>query len=109
MDGMKLYKNVQVARYGGISQVNWDDVSLDAELGFLAHYPGLKSLSLADNKLSQIQLAAALSQLERLDISENYVTDLTPLSSLERLTWLDGRENPVSNWQAVGEKTTVIK
>ena len=109
MDGMKLYKNVQVARYGGISQVNWDDVSLDAELGFLTHYPGLKSLSLADNKLSQIQPAAALSQLERLDISENYVTDLTPLSSLERLTWLDGRENPVSNWQAVGEKTTVIK
>lgn len=109
MDGMKLYKNVQVARYGGISQVNWDDVSLDAELGFLAHYPGLVSLSLADNKLSKIQPVAALSQLERLDISENYVTDVTPLSALERLTWLDGRENPVSNWQAVGEKTTVIK
>ncbi len=109
MDGVKLYKNVKADRYGGISMVNWDDVSLDAELGFLSHYPGLTSLSLADNKLSQIQPAAALPLLETLNISKNYVTDLTPLAGLEHLKKVDGRENPVSNWQAVGEKVTVIR
>ena len=109
MDGVKLYKNVKADRYGGISMVNWDDVTLDAELGFLSHYPGLTNLSLADNKLAQIQPVAALPLLETLDISKNYVTDLNPLAGLEHLKKVDGRENPVSNWQVVGEKVTVIR
>ena len=109
MDGVKLYKNVKADRYGGISMVNWDDVTLDAELGFLSHYPGLTDLSLADNKLAQIQPVAALPLLETLDISKNYVTDLNPLAGLEHLKKVGGRENPVSNWQVVGEKVTVIR
>lgn len=109
MNGVKLYKNVKADRYGGISMVNWDDVALDAELGFLSHYPGLTDLSLADNKLAQIQPAATLPLLETLDISKNYVTDLNPLAGLEHLKKVDGRENPVSNWQVVGEKVTVTR
>ena len=64
---------------------------------------------MADNKLAQIQPVAALPLLETLDISKNYVTDLNPLAGLEHLKKVDGRENPVSNWQVVGEKVTVIR
>ncbi len=109
MGSVKLYKNVVIQRSGYISQINWDDVALDAELGFLAHYPALEKLDLADNKLTQIQPASQLPMLKEINISKNYVTDLNPLSGLELLKRADCRENPVSNWQVLGEGVQVIK
>lgn len=109
MKGVKLYKNVKIQRSGFISQIGWDDVSLDSELGFLPHYPGLETLNLADNKLTQIQPVSQLPMLGEINISKNYVTDLTPLSGLELLKQADCRDNPVSNWQVLREGVQVIK
>lgn len=52
MDGVKLYKNVQISGGGGIVYVDYDKVSLDEHTDFLGNYPGLKSLSLSDNMLT---------------------------------------------------------
>lgn len=109
MKGVKLYKNVEIQRSGFISQIGWDDVALDGELGFLPHYPGLETLNLADNKLTQIQPVSQLPMLKEIDISKNYVTDLTPLSGLELLKQADCRDNPVGNWQVLREGVQVIK
>ncbi len=109
MDGMKLYKNVQISGGGGIVYVDYDKVNLNEHLDFLANYPGLKSLSLADNQLTGLEFVSGLMNLERLDISGNYVTDLKPLTALEKLNVLECKGNPVENYRVLGENVTIIQ
>lgn len=109
MDGVKLYKNVQISGGGGIVYVDYDNVSLDENTGFLANYPGLKELSLSDNMLTGVGFAASLPNLERFDISGNYVTDLKPLEGLGKLKVLNASGNPVENYRVLSEDVMIIQ
>lgn len=109
MTGVKLYKNVQVSGGGGIQYVNWDDVVFDDNRGFLAHYPNLKTLVLADNKLTSVDFAAGFQELEYLDISDNYVTDIKPLDTAVSLKQVDCTGNPLSNPRVLNEKVNVVQ
>lgn len=109
MDGVKLYKNVKISGGGGIVYVDYDKVSLDEHTGFLANYSGLKSLSLADNMLTQVDFASSLKNLESMDISENYVTDLKPLEGLGKLKMLNAAGNPVENYRVLSEDVVIIQ
>lgn len=108
MDGIKLYKNVQVDGGGGILYVDWDDVILDEHTGFLAHYPNLESLSLADNELTQVEFGSSLGNMKTLDISENYVTDVRPLAGAPSLRTLILTGNPVDNLRMLDERVQVV-
>lgn len=109
MDGIKLYKNVQISGGNGIVYVDYDTVTLDENTGFLSAFTGLESLSLADNKLTNISFASALPALKDLDIQGNYVTDLKPLESLSVLRWVDCKGNPVENYRVLPETVIVNK
>lgn len=109
MDGVKLYKNVQISGGGGFRYIDWDDVNLDEHTDFLGFYPGLKELSLADNKLTQIAFAPGLVKLETLNISGNYVTDIKPLESLGSLRSLNCQGNPVENYRVLREDVAIIQ
>ena len=108
MDGLKLYKNVQVDGGGGILYVDWDDVLLDEHTGFLVHYPNLESLSLADNELTQVEFGSSLGNLRILDISENYVTDIRPLAGAPSLRTLILTGDPVDNLRVLDERVQVV-
>lgn len=109
MDGIKLYKNVQTDGEGGFLYVDWDDVSLDEHTDFLKHYPQLKYLSLADNKLTKVDFAAELLTLEQIDISENYITDLKPLAEILPLKQVNAAGNPLSNERVLSDKVILIQ
>jgi len=109
MDGIKLYKNVKIDGGGGIMYVDWDDVVLDEHTGFLAHYPGLETLTVADNELTQAEFAAGLGNLKTLDISENYVTDIKSLSSAASLKTVIVTGNPIDNLRVLDEKVQIIQ
>lgn len=109
MDGVKLYKNVKISGGGGIVYVDYDNVSLDENTGFLAAYGGLKRLSLSDNTLTNVEFASSLKNLELLDISGNYVTDLKPLEGLGNLRMLDAEGNPVENYRVLSEDVVIIQ
>ena len=109
MDGMKLYKNVKVSGGGGITYVDYDKVILDENTAFLANYPNLRQLSLADNKLTNIAFADRLLYLEKVNISGNYITDLKPLEALGHLSSVDCTGNPVENYRVLTDKVSIIK
>lgn len=109
LDGVTLYKNVNISGGNGITYVDYDDVALDGQTEFLVHYPKLEQLSLADNKLTQINFASKLTALKNLDISGNYITDLKPLESLAALQMVNCLDNPVENYRVLSEDIYIIK
>lgn len=109
IDHMKLYKNVSVTGGGGISYVNWDDVSLVDHLDFLSRLKGLKRLSIRENGLTDLSFAESLGALETIDFSDNYVTDVSPLAALRNLRQVTGTDNPVSNYETLGADVTVVR
>lgn len=109
MDGVKLYKNVKISGGGGITYVDYDKVTLDEHTGFLANYPNLKQLSLADNKLTGIAFAAELLYLEQIDINSNYITDLKPLEGLDYLSTVYCSGNPVENYRVLADEVIIVK
>lgn len=109
MDGMRFYTNVQISGGGGIYSIDYDKVSLDEHTDFLANYPNLKTLSLADNTLTQIGFASSLGALETLNISGNYVTDLKPLETLKALRMVDSTSNPIENYRVLSDDVVIIK
>ena len=108
MDGVKLYKNVQVSGSNGFYAVDYDHVSLDENIDFLKHFPGITDLSLADNTLTHIDFVKALHSLKTLDISENYITDLKALESLGSLQNVNCTGNPIENYRVLNDKVIVI-
>lgn len=109
MDGVKLYTNVKVSGGGGIVYVDYDKVTLDENTDFLKNFPGLVSLSLADNMLTQLNFAPVLVNLEALDINENYVTKLRPLEALPKLKEVNCAGNPVENYRVLNDSVLIIK
>ena len=109
MDHMKLYENVQVSGGGGIYYVDWDDVSLVENLGFLGKFTALQKLSICENELTDLNFASSLPALSEIDFSDNYVTDLTPLLGLRNLKTVTCTDNPISNYEVLSDSVSIIK
>lgn len=109
MNAMKLYKNVKIDRDGGIVYVDYDQVTLDEHTDFLSNYQGLEHLSLAENKLTNINFASALPALKTLNIDDNYVTDLKPMEALAGLETVNCVGNPITNYMILLDKVIIVK
>lgn len=109
IDKIKLYKNVRVSGGGGITYVDWDDVSLTDHLTFFEKLKGLKELSIQENQLTDLSFVSSLAALQTIDFSDNYVTDLSPLSGLRALTFVNCGENPISNYDILGESVVIMR
>lgn len=109
MDGVILYNNVQISGGDGIMYVDWDDVELTEHLDFFKKLKGLKSLSIAENELTDIEFAKDLTVLETLDIKDNYVTDLKPLAGLKLLRSVNCGGNPIANDRVLDDKVVIIR
>lgn len=109
MKEVSIKKNIHVESYSGMTDVWYDDVSLDENTGFLTHYPGLKELYLDGNQITDVSFAAGLKELERLGLCNNYVTDLTPLNQAGKLDWLDIRQNPVNGTIAAEDSVEILQ
>lgn len=101
--GVQLYKNVRVSGGNGIVDVSWDDVYLADHTDFITHFPNLKKLNIADNKIKNLDFAANLMNLEEIDFSDNYVSDMHVLSSLPSLQQVNCKGNPISNLRVLDE------
>ena len=101
--GIKLYENVKISGGYGIVNVDWDDVYLVDHINFLTHFPNLKRLDIADNKLEELDFAAELVKLEEINFSDNYVTDMHVLSTLPCLQQVNCKGNPISNLRVLDE------
>ncbi len=97
MKEVDLKENFYVETYNGMSDIWYDDVSLDEHISFLSNYPNLEELYLDGNQLTNIQFASALHQLTMFSIKDNYITDLSPLHQAENLKYLDIRTNPITS------------
>ncbi len=106
---IKLYKNVNVSGGGGIVYVDWDDVSFTENLSFLGKLKGLKELTICENELTDLAFAESLAALRSIDFADNYVTDLSPLSGLKSLSRVVCTENPISNYEILGDSVMIIK
>ena len=94
---MKLYKNIEMWSDGMVRSINYDNVLLDENTEFLAHYPSLEYLSLRENQLTDLQFAAGLKNLRELDVADNYVTDTHVLDQLEYLGKGSSVKRPVAD------------
>ena len=73
----------------------------DEDKAAIGSLSGLRTLSLTDCTLTEIDFLSPLSGLTTLYLSQNYIADLTPLSSMTKLRtlYLDG--NPLSELKAL--------
>lgn len=108
MKEINLKENFYVESYGGVSDIWYDDVSLNEHIDFLANYPNLESLYLDGNQLTDIQFTTSLKNLTHLSLNNNYVTDLSPLHQAEYLQYLDIRMNPITNTIEGNEKLRIL-
>lgn len=108
MDGILLYENAQIYGDNGDISIYWDDVVLNEHTDFLAHFPSLRTLSIAENELTDISFAEKLPALEQMDLTDNFVTDLKPLSALGELKLVICTGNPISNYRVLDKKVTII-
>lgn len=97
MKEVDLKENFYVESYNGMTDIWYDDVSLDENISFLSNYPNLEELYLDGNQLTNIQFASALHKLTTFSIKDNYITDLSPLHQAENLKYLDIRTNPITS------------
>ena len=79
----------------------------DADLAALSQLPGLESLSLSDNALTDIAVVGELRGLSFLQISGNAIADLTPLRSLSQLKTLYIDNNPITDFTPLYALTTL--
>lgn len=97
LNRVKLYKNIEMWSDGMVRSINYDNVLLDENTEFLAHYPSLEYLSLRENQLTDLQFAAGLKNLRELDVADNYVTDTHVLDQLEYLGKGSSVKRPVAD------------
>ncbi len=72
------------------------------EVECLSLCPGLKSLNLSDNTISDLSPLMNLQNLEQLTITANQVSDLRPLMGLTALRRLDAAGNNIGDTSAIG-------
>lgn len=69
----------------------------DYSLSPLSGLTGLRSLRLAENRISNVSSLAGLIGLKRLDLPQNQIVDISPLSGLTGLTELYLHANRISD------------
>ena len=109
MKEISLKENFYVQSSSGMTDIWYDDVTLDSHTDFLTNFPNLEYLELDGNQLTNIEFVSSLKHLTHLGINNNYVTDLTPLNQAESLKYLDIRQNPVSGAVAAGDGVEVVR
>lgn len=109
MREVSLKENFYVQTSAGMTDIWYDDVSLDAHTDFLTHYPSLQRLYLDGNQLTDIRFAASLPELTHLGLNDNYITELSPLNQALKLEYLDIRTNPITSSIEVDEKVQILK
>lgn len=108
MKDASLKENFYVQSSNGMTDIWYDDVTMDEHTDFLTYYPNLEKLYLDGNQLTGISFSTSLKNLTHLGLNNNYVTDLSPLNQVESLRYLDVRQNPVGNVE-IGADITVLK
>ncbi len=109
LKNVSLKKNFHVESNLGMTDIWYDDVTMDEHTGFLKLYPNLEELDLDGNQLTNIQFASDLKKLTRLSLNNNYVTDLAPLNQVEGLKYLDIRQNPVSSMPEADGEIEIVR
>lgn len=109
MNKVTLEKDFYVEYNGIITSTWYDDVNFTDHLDFLSNYPNLEYLSVSSNQLADISFVTVLPALTTLILKDNYVTDLAPLQHAEHLTFLNVTDNPISNFDILGDGITVVK
>lgn len=109
MREVNLQENFYVESSQGMTNVWYDDVSLDAHTDFLTKYPGLEELYLDGNQLTNINFASSLKNLTHLGLNNNYITELSPLNQAENLKYLDIRMNPISSTIETDENVQILR
>lgn len=108
MSGIKLYENVKVSGGGGIVYVDWDDVFLAEHTDFIARFPNLTKLEIAENEIKDLEFAGNLTKLEEIDFSDNYISEMRPLAAIPTLRWVNCKGNPISNLRVLDENVIII-
>ena len=50
-----------------------------------------------------------MTALTEIDFGDNYVTDLTPLAQLPALKEVNCQENPISNYEVLGDSVKKVR
>ncbi len=109
MKEVNLKENFYVETYNGMTDIWYDDVSLNEHVDFLTKYPNLERLCLDGNQLTGIEFAAGLPKLTYLSLNNNYVTELSALHQVEDLRYLDVRMNPITSTIENDESIVILK
>lgn len=97
MDEVAAVTNVQVYTDGFYTSISYDDLILEDKIKSLSKLKKLKTLSLAENELKNIDFVSDLKELTYLDISENYITDVSWVKELKKLKYLNIYSNPIED------------
>lgn len=78
-------------------RLTWLNLSANriANMGNFAGHPYLKSLLIAENKLTSVASFKAMAQLTELDISGNQITNLADMEALPCLRTLNAAKNKI--------------
>jgi internalin A len=68
----------------------------------------LRTLSLNENKISDVKPLASLTNLESLNLYSNKISDIKPLASLTNLTYLSLSKNQISDVKPLASLTNLI-
>lgn len=111
LEELKALKNGGAQDNGGTITIAGEDIApdvtslvlngkklTDSDIRDLDRLTELESLSLSDNKLTDLSPLSGLTKLSSLQLSDNNISDLSPLSGLTQLKtlYLDG--NPIQDF-----------
>ncbi len=94
--GVELYSGDRSASLDGL------DIT-DEQLRTVSELYSLESLSLQDNRITDISTLAALGGLSDLNLAGNYIRDISAVSALRSLRKLNLDHNPVSDCSVLSE------
>lgn len=124
MDFEKIQKNenLKILHMNDITILNYDipestenyfrpdgkEVNLSEHLDLFLNFPNIEELYIAGNEVDNLEFAAKLTKLERLDISNNSLSSLKPLASLQYLDIVWCRKNTIIDSDILGDKVKIF-
>lgn len=104
----KAVYNVYIQSSAGVTDIWYDNRSMDDVVSSLRGLENLRWLDLGKTELSDLSFAAELPALEELYVGENYITDISPLVDAPSLKRADLAGNAVRDWAPMSEMDGVI-
>ncbi|WRS26193.1 leucine-rich repeat domain-containing protein [Oscillospiraceae bacterium MB08-C2-2] len=101
---------LQVFNYSGyyiVEGVKYDTPGEIRNLGDLAYFKGLTSLTISYNSIQDLSGLEDLSSLTTLGLYNNQITDLSPLAGLSGLKWLFLYNNDISELSSLNRLTAL--